>query len=190
MLSQQNILQVCKHNKDKYEKGNVCMNQIVLWNQLHFLKAVKVIKLFQKLATLLMWSKLGNINHVNLICMPLFVRCLHICQIWPTFGGILLICIPLSNLLLWKNSRSLANSKLLVVKENLQNVTKSFRAVFWKWLSNFKYSQLQTFFYDSLHLNTKIISRICSFFNYTHLKIPKVWLKTDFTEEGRNFFKH
>ena len=129
MLSQQNILQVCKHNKDKYGKGNVCMNQIVLWNQLHFLKAVKVIQPFQKLATLL-WSKLGNINHVNLICMPLFARWLHICQIWPTFGRIFFKFVYLCPIYYCGNILEVwLTQKLLVVKENLQNVTKSFRAV-------------------------------------------------------------
>ena len=40
-------------------------------------------------------------------------------------------------------------------------------------LSNFKWPQLQYLLDDSLHLNTKIIGRICSFENCVYLKIPQ-----------------
>ena len=40
-------------------------------------------------------------------------------------------------------------------------------------LSNFKWPQLQYFLDDSLHLDTKIISRICSFQNCLYLKVPQ-----------------
>ena len=33
--------------------------------------------------------------------------------------------------------------------------------------------------FTSLHLNTKVISRGCSFQNYAHLRIPKMRVKTD-----------
>ena len=40
-------------------------------------------------------------------------------------------------------------------------------------LSSFKWPQLQYVLDDSLHLNTTIISRICSFQNCIYLKIPQ-----------------
>ena len=39
-------------------------------------------------------------------------------------------------------------------------------------------------YYFSLHLNIKMISRDCSFDNYTHLRMPKLRLTTDFVGEG------
>ena len=62
--------------------------------------------------------------------------------------------------------------------ENMQKDIKSFKSRFLKMaavtLSNFKWPQLQYFLDDSLHLNTKIINRICSFQNfYVYLKIPQ-----------------
>ena len=63
-----------------------------------------------------------------------------------------------------------------ITKENMLNDTKSFShslkmaAIT---LSNFKWPQLQHFLDDNLYLNTKIISRICSFQNYIISKYPK-----------------
>ena len=54
-------------------------------------------------------------------------------------------------------------------------------------LSNFKWPQLQYFLDDSLHLNTKIISRICSFQNCIYLKIPQKLVSTGFVRVGHKW---
>ena len=67
-----------------------------------------------------------------------------------------------------------------VAMENMQKDIKSSRAIFWKWLplclATWNDHKLQYFLDDSLHLNTKIITRICSFQNCIYLKIAKIVL--------------
>ena len=59
--------------------------------------------------------------------------------------------------------------------ENMQKDIKSSRAIFWKWLplclATWNDHKLQYFLDDSLHLNTKIITRICSFQNCMYVSI-------------------
>ena len=69
----------------------------------------------------------------------------------------------------------------------MQNDTKSFRAIFSEWLPQHlatSNSHNLNASFTSHHLNTKINSRGCIFQTYAHLKIPQMWLKTDFVGEG------
>ena len=92
---------------------------------------------------------------------------------------------PLSILVLWKHSGSFTNSKPQLLRK-ICKITLNRSGPF---SQNGCHSvwQLQiatTSVILSFHLSTKIISRGCSFQNCTHIKILKLWLKTDFMGDG------
>ena len=94
------------------------------------------------------------------------------------------------DLTLWCSCNFLLNkwqSVKTVAKENVQEYnTKTFKAIFSKWppaVINFKRLQLLQFLDYNLHLCTILNNKLWGFQTETHVKTPKMEVKTDFVGE-------